>query len=140
MVESFFGSLKKRRIKKQIYKTRLLAEADVRDYIEAFYNPSRQPPRWREPGAVRSGSPTNETGCPLNPGSSSHPSDNRSSLADAGNRPHRAAHYQPLTPTHLTPETALTHQIRDHLGLKHLFQFPVLQGLGAVKGIPDPSE
>ena len=42
MVESFFGSLKKERIKKQIYKNRALAEADVRDYIEAFSNPSRR--------------------------------------------------------------------------------------------------
>ena len=42
VVESFFGSLKKERIKKQIYKNRSLAEADVRDYIEAFYNPSRR--------------------------------------------------------------------------------------------------
>ena len=42
VVESFFGSLKKERIKKQIYKNRSLAETDVRDYIEAFYNPSRR--------------------------------------------------------------------------------------------------
>jgi putative transposase len=42
VVESFFGSLKKERIKKQIYKNRELAEADVRDYIETFYNPSRR--------------------------------------------------------------------------------------------------
>ena len=34
VVESFFGSLKKERIKKQIYKNRQLAEADVRDYTE----------------------------------------------------------------------------------------------------------
>ena len=42
VVESSFGSLKKERIKKQIYKNRELAEADVRDYIETFYNPSRR--------------------------------------------------------------------------------------------------
>jgi len=42
VVESFFGSLKKERIKKQIYKNRQLAEADVRDYIETFCNPSRR--------------------------------------------------------------------------------------------------
>ena len=42
VVESFFGSLKKERIKKQIYKNRSLAEAEVQDYIEAFYNPSRR--------------------------------------------------------------------------------------------------
>src|SRR3954469_11001701 len=42
VVESFFGSLKKERIKKQIYKNRLLAEADVRDYIDSFYNSTRR--------------------------------------------------------------------------------------------------
>jgi putative transposase len=42
VVESFFGSLKKERTKKQIYKSRSLAEADVRDYIESFYNPLRR--------------------------------------------------------------------------------------------------
>src|SRR6185436_12146099 len=42
VVESFFGSLKKERIKKQISKNRSLAEADVRDYVEAFYNSSRR--------------------------------------------------------------------------------------------------
>lgn len=34
VVESFFSSLKKERIKKRIYKTRDLARADVFDYIE----------------------------------------------------------------------------------------------------------
>jgi putative transposase len=42
VAESFFGSLKKERIKKQIYKTRALATADIADYIEAFYNPVRR--------------------------------------------------------------------------------------------------
>jgi len=42
VLESFFGSLKKERIKKQIYKNLLHAEADVRDYIETFYNSSRR--------------------------------------------------------------------------------------------------
>jgi len=42
VVESFFGSLKKERIKKQIYKTRELATADVADYIVSFYNRSRR--------------------------------------------------------------------------------------------------
>jgi putative transposase len=42
VVESFLGSLKKERIKKQLYKNRSLAEADVRDYTETFYNPSRR--------------------------------------------------------------------------------------------------
>ena len=42
VVESFFSSLKKERIKKQIYKNRELAIADVADYIETFYNRSRR--------------------------------------------------------------------------------------------------
>jgi putative transposase len=39
---SFFGSLKKERIKKQIYKSRELAITDVADYIETFYNRTRR--------------------------------------------------------------------------------------------------
>jgi putative transposase len=42
VAESFFGSLKKERIKKQIYKNRELASADVADYIVAVYNRSRR--------------------------------------------------------------------------------------------------
>lgn len=42
VAESFFGSLKKERIKKRIYKTRELARADVFDYIEVFYNRQRR--------------------------------------------------------------------------------------------------
>lgn len=42
VAESFFGSLKKERIKKRIYKTRDLARADVFEYIEMFYNPNRR--------------------------------------------------------------------------------------------------
>jgi putative transposase len=42
VVESFFGSLKKERIKKRIYKTRELARADVFEYIEMFYNRQRR--------------------------------------------------------------------------------------------------
>lgn len=38
VAESFFGSLKKERIKKRIYKTRQLAADDISDYIESFYN------------------------------------------------------------------------------------------------------
>ena len=41
-MESFFGSLKKERIKKRVYKTRDLARADVFDYIESFYNRTRR--------------------------------------------------------------------------------------------------
>lgn len=42
VVESFFSSLKKERVKKRIYKTRELARADVFDYIEVFYNRQRR--------------------------------------------------------------------------------------------------
>ena len=42
VVESFFSSLKKERIKKQIYKNRALALADVADYIDTFYNRTRR--------------------------------------------------------------------------------------------------
>jgi putative transposase len=42
VAESFFGSLKKERIRKRIYKTRALARADVFDYIEIFYNRKRR--------------------------------------------------------------------------------------------------
>ena len=42
VAESFFGSLKKERIKKQIYQTRELARAEVFDYIEGFYNRRRR--------------------------------------------------------------------------------------------------
>ena len=42
VAESFFGSLKKERIKKHIYKTRELAMTDVSDYIDTFYNQTRR--------------------------------------------------------------------------------------------------
>jgi putative transposase len=42
VMESFFSSLKKERIRKQIYKTRDAARADVFDYIEVFYNQRRR--------------------------------------------------------------------------------------------------
>ena len=42
VAESFFGSLKKERIKKHIYKNRQLATADVSSYIESFYNRTRR--------------------------------------------------------------------------------------------------
>ncbi len=48
VAESFFASLKKERVKKRIYKTRELAVADVSDYINSFYNPTRRHrPPWR---------------------------------------------------------------------------------------------
>jgi putative transposase len=49
VAESFFSSLKKERIKKQIYKNRALAKADVADYIDSFYNRTR---RHSHPGGV----------------------------------------------------------------------------------------
>ena len=42
VAESFFSSLKKERIKKQIYKNRELAITDVTDYIDTFYNRMRR--------------------------------------------------------------------------------------------------
>jgi putative transposase len=42
VAESFFSSLKKERIKKQIYKNREFAIADVADYIDSFYNHTRR--------------------------------------------------------------------------------------------------
>lgn len=42
VVESFFGSLKKERIKKRIYRTRDLATADISGYIDSFYNLTRR--------------------------------------------------------------------------------------------------
>ena len=42
VAESFFGSLKKERIRKQSYKNRELALADVSDYIVTFYNRTRR--------------------------------------------------------------------------------------------------
>ena len=42
VAESFFSSLKKERIKKQIYKNRELAVADVAHYIDSFYNSTRR--------------------------------------------------------------------------------------------------
>jgi putative transposase len=42
VVESLFGSLKKERIKKHIYKDRELAAEDISDYISTFYNRTRR--------------------------------------------------------------------------------------------------
>jgi putative transposase len=42
VAESFFSSLKKEQIKKQIYKNRVLALSDVADYIDRFYNRTRR--------------------------------------------------------------------------------------------------
>ena len=42
VAESFFSSLKKERIKRQIYASRQEAKSDVFDYIEGFYNRVRR--------------------------------------------------------------------------------------------------
>lgn len=42
VAESFFSSLKKERVKRQIYRTRGDARSDVFDYIEGFYNRVRR--------------------------------------------------------------------------------------------------
>ena len=42
VAESFFSSLKKERIKKQIYKNRELAIAEAAHYIDTFYNSTRR--------------------------------------------------------------------------------------------------
>ena len=41
-MESFFGSLKKEKIRRYIFKTRAEAKAEVFDYIEVFYNRARR--------------------------------------------------------------------------------------------------
>jgi putative transposase len=40
--ESFFSTLKIERVKRKVYRTRDQARADVFDYIERFYNPTRR--------------------------------------------------------------------------------------------------
>lgn len=42
VVESFFSSLKKERIKRRIFASRQEARAEVFDYIEGFYNRTRR--------------------------------------------------------------------------------------------------
>jgi putative transposase len=41
-MESFFSSLKTERVSRKVYRTRAQARADVFDYIECFYNPTRR--------------------------------------------------------------------------------------------------
>ncbi|MFA1727426.1 IS3 family transposase, partial [Xanthomonas nasturtii] len=40
-VESFFGLLKRERIRRRVYPAKDAARAEVFDYIEMFYNPKR---------------------------------------------------------------------------------------------------
>ena len=42
LAESFFNLLKRERIRRKVYRTRAEARADVFDYIEMFYNPTRK--------------------------------------------------------------------------------------------------
>jgi putative transposase len=49
VAESFFASLKKKHIKKRIYKNRMLATQDASEYIEEFYN---RPRRHRHLGGI----------------------------------------------------------------------------------------
>ncbi len=42
VVESFFSSLKKERIKRKIYVTREEAKSEIFEYIEVFYNRKRR--------------------------------------------------------------------------------------------------
>jgi hypothetical protein len=42
VMESFFSSLKTKRVARKVYRTRDQARADVFDYIERFYNPTRR--------------------------------------------------------------------------------------------------
>ena len=62
-MEGFFGMLKRERINRRRYRTRVEARADVFDYIERFYNPRRR----RQLGAAKQGErlltkPSVETG------------------------------------------------------------------------------
>ena len=42
VADSFFSSLKEAKIQGKVYRTRNLAEADVFEYIEMFYNRTRR--------------------------------------------------------------------------------------------------
>jgi putative transposase len=72
VAESLFSSLKKERIKKHIYKTRELAVADVSDYIESFYNPTRRHshPGGMSPDQFEAAHKAWAARYPLNPGNS----------------------------------------------------------------------
>ena len=72
VAESFFSSLKKERIKKQMYKNRELAIADVAEYIDAFYNRTRRHSHLDgvSPEQFESAHKAAPTESPLNPGNS----------------------------------------------------------------------
>jgi putative transposase len=77
VAESFFGSLKEERIRKQIYKNRELALTDVADYIDAVYNRTRRHSHLSgvSPETFESGSQSAAHACPLTPGNSNDPTD-----------------------------------------------------------------
>ena len=72
VAESFFSSLKKERIKKQIYKNRELAIADVAHYIDTFYNSTRRHSHLGgvSPEQFEAAHKPRRKGRPLNPGNS----------------------------------------------------------------------
>lgn len=72
VAESFFSSLTKERIKKQIYKNRKLALADIRDYIEAVYNRTRRHSHLGgvSPEQFEAAHKRRQKSCPVNPGNS----------------------------------------------------------------------
>ena len=73
MAESFFSSLKKERIRKQIYKNRELAVSDVADFVVTFYNRSRRHSHLSgvSPEQFEVAHKPRRRGLPLNPGNSS---------------------------------------------------------------------
>jgi putative transposase len=52
VAEGFFNLLKRERFRRKIYRTRDEAQADVYDYIERFYNPTRKHARNGMPSPV----------------------------------------------------------------------------------------
>ncbi len=61
--ESFFGMLKRERVNRRQYRTRVEARADVFDYIERFHNPRRaRKAEQRKEGRGRLTQPSVKTG------------------------------------------------------------------------------
>ena len=67
-MESFFSSLKTERIARKTYRTRNHAQADVFDYIERFYNPTRRHSTlgYLCPHGSRAAGASSLTSCPRN--------------------------------------------------------------------------
>jgi hypothetical protein len=70
VAESFFNLLKRERIRRRTYKTRVEARQDVFDYIEMFYNPTRKHVEERDAVArrVRTAAENEDRGCLENSG------------------------------------------------------------------------